>query len=319
MTEQTEEMEMEKGLISTTAQAAGLAQASLMDEWIRGKSPLTVRAYQGDIRQFAEWCKVHPAQIADTLLGLTSAEGNGLVLRYRNSMIDSGTSSSVINRRLAAIRSLMDLANQVGVSTWRLSVKGVQSEPRKDNRGPEIGELRDVFALPDQATVRGVRDYAILRLLFDLGLRREEVCSLNWINIHPSEIAVTRKKHREKSTTPLSQSAATALQAWKKLSPDTAEAVFVSLSPNSYGQRMTGASVWRMVSQYGSEIGINLRPHGIRHTSITEVDRIAAERGLSLAEVQIHAGHKHIDTTMKYRDSNNAQTKGLRNTLGGLI
>ena len=118
------------------------------------------------------------AQAAKHLLALTHGEANALVLRYRAALIRSGLAPATINRRLAALRSLVQLARLLGLVPWHLSVPGVEAIPYRDTRGPgKEGYQRLLAVLEGTESAKAHRDHAIIRLLFDLALRREESCA----------------------------------------------------------------------------------------------------------------------------------------------
>src|SRR5438552_1651316 len=88
-----------------------------------------------------------------------------------------GVPRSTVSRRLAALRSLVKLARTLGMVPWALDVDGVRAEGYRDTRGPGRDGFRNLLALlRARADAKGARDRAVLRLLYDLGLRRAEVC-----------------------------------------------------------------------------------------------------------------------------------------------
>src|SRR5262249_52765263 len=127
------------------------------------------------------WCQLADVGAAATAL-LASGHGpaNELALRYRNAMLERRLSAATVNRRLAALRSLVQLAHTLGLVPWGLAVPGVRAEAYRSTTGPGKKAFRKML---DRALLRtdvkGRRDLAILRLLHDLGLRREEVCRLD--------------------------------------------------------------------------------------------------------------------------------------------
>jgi len=65
---------------------------------------------------------------------------------------------------------------------------------------------------------------------------------------------------------------------------------------------LTGTSIYRLVQKLGDEIGIKTRPHGIRHTAITEAVKKARDNGIGLEQVRDFSDHKEIKTLLVYRD-----------------
>src|SRR5207302_1465260 len=137
----------------------------------------TRRAYAGDLQDFAAWCSAPTAHAAAAqLLAHGHGHANAVALRYRARLLEEGKSPATVNRRLAALRSLVKLARTLGLVAWELDVPGVRSESYRDTRGPGKDGFRKLLAqLERRSDRKGVRDRAILRLLFDLALRRAEV------------------------------------------------------------------------------------------------------------------------------------------------
>jgi integrase/recombinase XerC len=84
------------------------------------------------------------------------------------------------NRRLAALRSLVKLANTLGLVSWTLAVENVKAQAYRDTRGPGLEAYKAVRAVAQaQPGTKGLGDVALLRLLRDLGLRRGEAVRLD--------------------------------------------------------------------------------------------------------------------------------------------
>src|SRR5207248_2530037 len=134
-----------------------------------------------DLADFAGWAGVPtPAEGARLLLSAGPGPANEAALGYRGHLLGRGLAPATVNRRLAALRSLVKLARALGMSAWALEVEGVRAEAYRDTRGPGAEGFRRLLgALAGRPGAKAVRDRAILRLLYDLGLRREEVCRLD--------------------------------------------------------------------------------------------------------------------------------------------
>ena len=104
------------------------AQA-LLDSFLAGRSPHTLAAYRGDLADFARWLGEPDPQAATArFLSAAPGEAHKLALDYRNALTEAGLAPSTVNRRLAALRSLVTLGNTLGLVTWRLATKGVRTE-----------------------------------------------------------------------------------------------------------------------------------------------------------------------------------------------
>ena len=132
----------------------------LLAIFLTGRSPRTLDAYRADLKRFSEFIGVqHVAQAAKHLLALTHGEANALVLHYCAALIQSGLAPATTNRRLAALRSLVQLACFLGLVPWRLPVPGVEATPYRDTRGPgKEGYQRLLAVLEGAKSAKARRD-----------------------------------------------------------------------------------------------------------------------------------------------------------------
>jgi len=165
------------------------------------KSPNTLAAYKADLEDFSQWLKVPSIEEATkAILGRGLGEANALVGDYLHHLDEKGLAPSSINRKLSSLKSLVKMGNTLGIITWRLAISGIRSEPYKDTSGPSVSGIRSLLdALPGDKPVY-VRNRAIIRCMFDLGLRRNEVCSLNMedFDLEGCRLAVLGKGKKER-------------------------------------------------------------------------------------------------------------------------
>ena len=152
----------------------------LVADFLNGRET-TLRTYQQGLRTFAQFLGVHHIDQAALVLSRGPGEANRLVLEYRNDLADRGMSTSTINLRLSAVRSLVRLARVVGLVTWSLEVQNLRCENCRDCRGPGVDGVRRLLdrAAQHRSPAHAARDVAMVRLMFDLGLRRGSVTSLD--------------------------------------------------------------------------------------------------------------------------------------------
>src|SRR5438094_1714478 len=157
------------------------AAERLAAAFLAGRSPQTLRAYGHDLADFAACTGASGvAAAAARLLAGGHGLANETVLHFRNQLQQRGLGPATINRRLAAVRSLVKLARTLGLIPWVLEVEGLRTEAYRDTRGPgQAGFCKLLESLAGRADGKAVRDRALLRLLYDLGLRRAEVVGLD--------------------------------------------------------------------------------------------------------------------------------------------
>lgn len=166
-------------------------------------------------------------------------------------------------------------------------------------------ELDRVFAQPDTTTIAGLRDRAILELLFSSGLRVSELTGLDkdHVNLKRREFMVRGKGQKDRPIF-ISDVAATWISQYIDKRQDTAKPLFirysgskkVDLSGNFH--RLTARSVQRLVSRYALLAGItkHVSPHTMRHSFATDL----LMNGADLRSVQAMLGHSNIATTQIY-------------------
>ncbi|QCG92362.1 hypothetical protein E6C72_31320 (plasmid) [Azospirillum sp. TSH100] len=108
-------------------------QERLLDAFLAGRSPRTQAAYQRDVQDFAAFVGVaDPEEAARRLIATAHGDANGLALAYRAHMVTRKLAPATINRRLSALRSLVQLANVLGLVGWQLDVDNVRAELYRD-------------------------------------------------------------------------------------------------------------------------------------------------------------------------------------------
>lgn len=293
---------------------------TLIRAFLNGKNESTLRAYRADLENFREYLGEKTlSEAARIMIEAPHGQANLLALNYKTEMQGEGFKPTTINRRLSALRSLIQLANTLGMISWKLEVKNDQVESYRDTSGPgETNFQKMITANWNQRNkFKAIRDFAILRLLHDLGLRRSSVVNLDLadLEIEQKRLWVTLKRRSQKKMKHLPDSTLNALMEWIEIRGTHDGAMFTNFDHAGKGERLTGTSVYRLVRKLGEEIGIRTRPHGIRHTAITEAVKKAKENGIGLEEVVDFSDHKEIKTLLIYRD----RDRNVQGTLSQLI
>lgn len=283
------------------------SERRVFESFLEGRSEATRRAYKADLESFAEFTgDPGPETAIARLLASTQGAANGKVLEYRNHIRAQGLSPATVNRRLATLRSMVKLANMLGRVSWKLDVEGLDVTAYRDTAGPGLLTIQELLsAVEKRQDPKGKRDLAILRLVFDLGLRRGEVVGLNVEHVSDRGISILGKGRTEREILKLPPVTRAAMNGWLAIHPGNARgALFVSLDPATGGlvhERLTGHGIYAILSAWSTHIDKkNIRPHGIRHTAITTY--LEASNG-NLRGAQSFARHRNANTTMRYDDN----------------
>ncbi len=288
----------------------------LIDIFLSNKSPQTIAAYRKDLRDFARFLGVvdgDPDTVAKLFLANGRGPANSIAAEYRTHLEERELSPATINRRLSALRALVEQAGTLGLVSWELKIKGIKSRAYRDTEGPGIRNVRKMLGLVEgrkkrrtkrakeaRTNPKAIRDIAILRLLYDLALRRGEVVSLDLedIDLEGRKIKVKGKGKAEKEILALPEPTADALAEWIEVRGETDGPLFTNFDRAKKGHRLTGTAVYYIIRKLGKEIGVTTRPHGLRHSAIT-----ACVDQFPLTDVQKFSRHKKIETVAVYADN----------------
>jgi integrase/recombinase XerD len=256
----------------------------------RGLSPLTVRAYGRDLAQFAEgagarW-RSDPEPVRDFVNGLRRA----------------GRRPTTQARKVAAIRSFYGFALREGMA--ERDVAALVDMPKPGSYLPDVlarDEVERVLDAPPGADPVGVRDRAILELLYACGLRVSELTGLDLdrIDLGNLQVRVIGKGNRERWV-PMGEPARERLHRY--LAGPRAEWTAGKPTPAAFvsrrGRRMARESVYRLVRHWTEVSGVrgHVTPHTFRHSFATHL----LEGGADLRVVQALLGHASISTTQLY-------------------
>jgi integrase/recombinase XerC len=272
--------------------------------------------------QFAYNGSANPETISE-FLALDRYAAIEMVLRYRRHLIDKKLSPSTINVRLAAIKSLVDMARKLGKTTIDLvDIESIPAETYRDTRGISVEQFKSMLEEIDPSTPIGVRDYAIMLLFWGNALRRGEIASANIEDFLPQQqkLTILGKGKRAKVAIDLSDSVSHALEEWLNFHPCNVagQPLITSLSHNCYGSRIAGDSIYRIVQGYAEAAGIERRvsPHRLRHSSITA---FLDASGGNLRAAQALSRHSNQSTLTLYDDNRRQEQKGASGMLEDLL
>jgi integrase/recombinase XerC len=290
---------------SATPLDPAMAGARVLALFLTGRSPHTWRAYRCDVQDFAHFvCQSSGELAAALLLSRGPGPANALALAYRADLQARGLSAATVNRRLAALRSLVKLARTLGMVSWGLEVPGLRTEAYRDTAGPGKEGVRKLLTqVVGRTDAKGLRDRAIVRLAYDLGLRRKEIVGLDVedLDLPTGTAAVLGKGRTQKTKLTLPAPTREALDAWLGARGSHPGPVFVRLDRAKAGHgRLDGSSVYRIIRALGERAGIRARPHGLRHTAITELLELT---GGNVRQVREFSRHASVQTVLRYDDN----------------
>ncbi|MCX6716456.1 MAG: tyrosine-type recombinase/integrase [Candidatus Taylorbacteria bacterium] len=275
----------------------------------KGRSLSTVRNYDHYLSVFLGHIKAKgPEDLTDN-----SIREFRLWLNRQNTGRARGGRVETMKKRtqnyyLIALRSFLKYMAKIGVKTLPADRIELAKVPERSLDLISIPELGKLINSPDTSSLKGLRDKAILELLFSTGLRVSELCSLpRDINLSLDELSV-RGKGEKVRVVFISEDAKNAVKAYLNKREDMDDALFVqdgkkrlasnSKNGRSDSLRLTARSIERIVKYYAIKEGIDKKvtPHVLRHSFATDLLR----NGADLRSVQMLLGHANIGTTQIY-------------------
>jgi integrase/recombinase XerC len=217
--------------------------------------------------------------------------------------MDRKLQAATINRRLAAIRSLVKLSRTLGMVPWSLEVENLKVHAYRDTRGPGRQGFRLLIEVTEARTDgKALRDRAALRLLHDLALRRAEVVAMDLedVNLEAGTVAILGKGRTQKELLSLPEPTKATLSAWMGARGTKPGPLFVNFDRAGKGERLTGTGLYLVVRNLGKKAGITVRPHGLRHAGITEA--LDLTNG-NIRAVQRYSRHRDMRILSLYDDN----------------
>jgi integrase len=259
-------------------------------------SPHTRRAYRAAITDFLFWCRA----------GGSPVFSKALVQEYRSALETRHLSASSVKVQMSAIRRLAAEMADNGMLDPQCAlliakVRGPRRKGVRTGNWLSLQQAEALLALPDGCTTKGKRDRAVLSVLLGAGLRRMELCALQFDHLQQREgrwvIADLQGKHGRVRTVPVPGWCKAALDVWAQTAPRRGH-VF---QPLNKGGRVTGdhlhpQTVYHLVRSYGLRLGLRLAPHDLRRTFA----KLAHKGRAALEQIQLSLGHESIVTTERY-------------------
>lgn len=260
----------------------------------KGLSANTLAAYRRDLQKFVTFCerqrRMLPAITRDD------------VVQFLGSLYKSKLDSRSVARHLVALR---------GFFRYAVSEEWIQAAPTENLESPKgwkklpshlsLEEVDRLLTQPDLTTPLGVRDKAMLDLLYSTGLRVSELVTLRVgdLQMEMGCLRCVGKGNKERLVPVGKQALAGVRQYLRDVRPKLLRrgpSPFLFL--NRLGGKMSRVAFWMIVARYGRQAGLrrSLSPHKLRHSFATHL----LERGADLRSVQLMLGHADISTTQIY-------------------
>ena len=272
----------------------------------RGASVYTLRNYTSDIREFLGFLRSEEITSLDMV-------DQPLLRRYLAWLLEQGKARSSIARKMSALRSFyryLTVENLISSNPLDTS-----SAVKQEKRLPGFLSLEDItrmLAAPNAVTPQGLRDRAILEMLYACGLRVSEIVKLDLeqVDLEERQIRVWGKGNKQRVVI-MGVPAATALSAYLKkgrpklLKKRRSPALFV----NRYGGRLVQRRIQYIVKAYAIKAGLDssIHPHLLRHTFATHL----LDGGADLRVVQELLGHASLSSTQIYTHVSQSQARKI--------
>ena len=268
----------------------------------KGASPLTVKSYREDLQQLAEF-------LASAGCRSPGDASSAILRRFAGGLHAAGYAPATVARKLASTRSFYAFGQREG---W------MRTNPAKPIRGPRRarklpkfltgGEIGKLLAAPQAKQPGGLRDLAILELMYSAGVRVAELVGLDDadLDLRGGSVRVRGKGRRERLGI-VGSHARRAVEAWiaarlqqprppssGRLLPSTKTPLFT----NRLGSRLSVRGVARLLEKHLATAGLTGRasPHTLRHSFATHL----LDAGADIRSVQELLGHKSLVTTQIY-------------------
>ncbi|BBO80004.1 tyrosine recombinase XerD [Desulfosarcina ovata subsp. sediminis] len=261
----------------------------------KGLSKKTISAYTTDLVRFGRF--IEQQQIASV-----GRIDTAMVLKYLIELRQAGLGARSRARHLVSLRGFFKFLTQEKIIDQNPAQR--IDLPKTGLQLPDVLTVADVEALlsaPDSAKPEGLRDTAMLEMLYGAGLRVSELIGMeiNAVNLDAGFVRVFGKGSRER-VVPVGRVALAAIRNYLAharpvlLKARTCSALFVTRR----GSAMTRQGFWYLIGRYGRQCGLKqkITPHSLRHSFATHL----LEGGADLRAVQMMLGHADIATTQIY-------------------
>ena len=273
---------------------------------VKQASSNTVFSYLRDIRQFSDWLSR-----SEEISVLDVSELN--IGAYLTHLQQEGRSAATISRNLASLKNFYAYL----VSTGFLEESPVTSHihvDRGQKKLPQIltsAQVDKLLSQPASLDPKGIRDKAMLEVLYATGIRVTELIDLNLSDFTPELRSIKVGGSKKNRSIPLYPAALAALNRYlqESRSQMVLDASEKALFVNINGSRMSRQGFWKILKQYQAKAGIEqeITPHTLRHSFAVHL----IENGADLGSVKELMGHSDISSTQIYTQMVNQKIKNV--------
>ncbi len=261
---------------------------------VRHKAVNTIESYKRDVNQYITYLNQSGIENA-------AKATKTMVLSYLLSLQEQGRATSTVSRTLASLRSFYVYLVQNGEAESDPTVN--LEAPKVEKKIPNILTAEEVdllLAQPSQTESKGLRDKAMLELLYATGIRVSELINLNVEDINLSLGFISAVSAKKDRVIPMGHAAIDAVRNYINIArpylvkDESERALFV----NCGGQRLSRQGFWKLMKHYQQTAGIktDITPHILRHSFAAHL----LENGADVRSVQEMMGHADISSTQVY-------------------
>ena len=291
----------------------------LVDEFLeyleveRNLSPLTIRDYRHYLDNFVNWSVANSPIVKPSDITVELIRKYRVYLAHFNSPNGQLPLKKVTqNYYVIALRSFLKYLIRKDINVMSPDKIELPKTESRSLKFLDREQVERLLAQPDMSKDRGVRDKAIMEMLFSTGLRVSELCKLNidQVNLERREFGVIGKGGRARVVF-LSDRACIWIEKYLARRADSFKPLFIRYSgnqePTVNGEqmRLTSRSVQRIIDKYTrkARLPVKVTPHVLRHSFATDL----LINGADLRSVQEMLGHKNVSTTQIYTHVTNTQ------------
>lgn len=259
----------------------------------RGASPHTLSAYAGDLESAAQF-------FSETGLAGWGSLTNEALTRYEASL-GPPLKSATLRRRVSSLRSLLKfLKRETGKPDCDLPSASCSRAPKRLPKALQAQDLADLLDAPDTATPHGLRDRALMELIYGAGLRVSEACALAVaeLTLDSAALRVTGKRGKTRWV-PLPALTLPWIERYLAESrPRLCRTPMAQVFLNAHGKPLSRSMAYRILEKHTRAAGIatSVGPHILRHTYAVHL----IKGGADLRAVQELLGHASVNTTQVY-------------------